>query len=264
MADETALDAATRLLSKAQQIGWFATVRMGFRKALRPWLRKRHRAHVLRQPYRVERRDLAAAFGVTPEHLPAAVKRVRLALTQRLPVSPESVVTIRELYEQRAPEVRRATIESADRICRHVFDLLGSGPTDLGATIDWHRDFKSGYRWNPDQCFLDVAHGHEAGVDIKVPWELSRGHHLVLLAQAALLTGDLKYTKECLAQLNSWIEANPTGFGVNWACPMDVAIRAVNWLWALALLVESPLITVDWLGDVIASLVAHAPLSWMP
>ncbi len=257
MADKAELDIATRLLSTVQQIGWLATVRMGFRKALRPWLTRRHRAHVLRQPYRVERSDLAAAFGVTPEDLPAVIKRVRLALTQRLPVSAESVATIRKLYEQRAPEVRHATIESADRICRHVFDLLGSGPTELGAMIDWHRDFKSGYRWNPDQCFLDVAHGHEAGVDIKVPWELSRGHHLVLLAQAALLTSDPKYAKECLAQLSSWINANPPGYGVNWACPMDVAIRAVNWLWGLALLAELPLITEDLLADILASLVAH-------
>ncbi len=63
MASEVELDVATRLLSKAQQIGWVATVRMGVRKALRPWLTWRHRAHVLRQPYRVEKQDLAAAFS---------------------------------------------------------------------------------------------------------------------------------------------------------------------------------------------------------
>ncbi|MGC3976519.1 MAG: alginate lyase family protein [Nitrospira sp.] len=154
--------------------------------------------------------------------------------------------------------MREATIASADRICGHVFDLLGSGPVALGETIDWHRDFKSGYRWNPEQCFLDVGHGHhEAGVDIKVPWELSRGYHLVLLAQATLLTGDSKYAQECLSQLTSWIATNPTGRGVNWSCPMDVAIRAVNWLWALALLAESPLITTDWFTGVLGSLVAH-------
>jgi hypothetical protein len=57
--------------------------------------------------------------------------------------------------------------------------------------------------------------------------------------------------------MTSWIEANPTGCGVNWACPMDVAIRAVNWLWALALLAGSPLMTEVWLTEVLASLVAH-------
>jgi hypothetical protein len=97
----------------------------------------------------------------------------------------------------------------------------------------------------------------KSGVDIKVPWELSRGHHLVLLAQTALLSGDEKYARECLAQMTSWIDANPTAQGVNWACPMDVAIRAVNWLWSLGLLAESPLMTEAWLTEVLASLVAH-------
>ena len=219
MAHDPELDVVARLGSKAQHIGWLATVRMGFRKALRPWRKSRHRAHVLQRPYRVDRQDLAVAFGVTLEALPAAAERMRTVLAQRLPVSSNSVAAIRAFYEQQAPRMREATIESADRICDHVFDLLGSGPVALGATIDWHRDFKSGYRWNPELCFLDVAHGHEAGVDIKVPWELSRGHHLVLLAQATLLTGDHKYARECLRQLSSWIEANPTGYGVNWACP---------------------------------------------
>lgn len=257
MGNEVVLGFSARLLSKAQHVGWFATVRMSCRKALRPWLTSRHRARVLRQPYRVERSDLASALDVTLEDLPAAVERVRVALTQRLPVSPQHHEAIRRVYMDEAPGLREATIASADRICAHVFDLLGSGPVALGTTIDWHRDFKSGYRWNPDQCFLDVSHGHHAGVDIKVPWELSRGHHLVLLAQTALLTGNSKYAQECLSQLTGWIEGNPTGWGVNWACPMDVAIRAVNWLWSLVLLAESPLITTDWLADVLASLVAH-------
>ena len=257
VADEANPDFAARLLIKVQHIGWFAATRMGFRKALRPLRRRRQRARLAQRPYRVERGDLAVAFGVGPEGLPVAVQHIRLALSRRLPVSSVSVEEIRALYERQAPALRQATIESADRICRHVFDLLGSGPVALGATIDWHRDFKSGYRWNSDECFLDVAHGHEAGVDIKVPWELSRGHHLVLLAQTFLLTGDSKYATECVAQLSSWIETNPAGYGVNWACPMDVAIRAVNWLWAVALLAGSPLITDKWLEEVLASLVAH-------
>ncbi len=257
MSSEAPLDFAARLLSKVQHIGLLATVRMGIRKAIRPLRVRRHRAHVLRQPYRVSRGELAAALGVTPGDLSAVVGRIRGSLNQRLPISAESVAAIRGLYEQQAPGVLEATIESADRICGHVFDLLGSGPVALGTTIDWHRDFKSGYRWNPDQCFLDVAHGHEVGVDIKVPWELSRGHHLVLLAQTALLSGDETYARECLAQMTSWIDANPTAQGVNWACPMDVAIRAVNWLWSLGLLAESPLMTEAWLTEVLASLVAH-------
>jgi len=57
--------------------------------------------------------------------------------------------------------------------------------------------------------------------------------------------------------MTAWMEANPPGYGVNWACPMDVAIRAVNWIWALALLVDRPEATTRWFSEVIASLVSH-------
>ncbi|HMZ56785.1 MAG TPA: hypothetical protein PLT48_18195, partial [Nitrospira sp.] len=136
MGNEAVLGFSARLLSKAQHVGWFATVRMSCRKALRPWLTSRHRARVLRQPYRVERSDLASALDVTLEDLPAAVERVRVALTQRLPVSPQHHEAIRRVYMDEAPGLREATIASADRICAHVFDLLGSGPVALGTTID--------------------------------------------------------------------------------------------------------------------------------
>ena len=40
-----------------------------------------------------------------------------------------------------------AVINDAETICRHEFNLLGSGVTDWGNPIDWHIDPVSGYRW---------------------------------------------------------------------------------------------------------------------
>jgi hypothetical protein len=191
------------------------------------------------------------------EEIPAVVGRVGAALACRLPVSPGHAPVIRALYADRAPKALAAMIESADNICNHVFDILGSGPVALGDVIDWHLDFKSGHRWDARQFYLDFPPEQSEGVDIKVPWELSRGHHLVLLAQTALLTGETKYSTECMAQMTDWIAANRPGFGVNWVCPMDVAIRAVNWLWALALLSERPNVSEIWMKDILAALVTH-------
>ena len=245
-----------RLRSKVDNIGLGATLVMGMRKMFRPFLSRWQRFQVTREPYRVDRKDLAAALA-TADDMHFVVARMRRELTHRLPAAPDDGPAIRGLYEDCAPGLLAATIESADQVCNHVFNLLGSGPVALGETIDWHQDFKSGYRWNPDICFLDIAHGHEPGVDIKVPWELSRCHHLVLLAQTALLTGESKYSSECVAQMTSWIAANSPGYGVNWACPMEVAIRAVNWLWALAFIAESPAVSDAWLTEVLAMLVSH-------
>jgi hypothetical protein len=139
-------------------------------------------------------------------------------------------------YRRHFPEAVQAKIQEADLICEHVFDLLGSGPRKLSASgagyrpIDWHSDFKSGYRWNARQFHRNIRYGHIEGVDIKVPWELSRFGHLNLLGQAYLLTNDHRYSTEFMDQITDWIDNNPVGFGVNWKCTMDVAIRAANWL----------------------------------
>jgi hypothetical protein len=140
----------------------------------------------------------------------------------------------RELF----PKATQARIRQADTICDHVFDLLGSGPTRLSPPgppyrlIDWHCDFKSGYRWNPRDFYRDIPYGHVEGVDIKVPWELSRFQHLTTLGQAYVLTGNGTYAAEFVNQIGDWVRSNPVGFGVNWKCTMEVAIRAANWLTA--------------------------------
>ena len=139
-------------------------------------------------------------------------------------------------------------VDRPNAILAHRFDLLGSGPTDLGPEIDWSRDFRGGRRWPLRHAsLLRVSHGD--GSDIKVPWELSRFQHLPLLAA----TG---YPDEVGAQLESWIAANPVELGPNWASTMDVAIRAANWSAALALCAEEAAAK-PWFEPVLGSLLMH-------
>jgi hypothetical protein len=101
--------------------------------------------------------------------------------------------------------------------------------------IDWQVDFKSGYRWDPRTWHMDIPIGRDPGVDVKVPWELSRGHHLVALALAGSGCQVDGASDELSLQLVDWVAANPVRFGVNWRSAMDTSIRAANWCWALAL-----------------------------
>ncbi len=129
-------------------------------------------------------------------------------------------------------EEKEKIIVHADQVVGHKFDLLGSGLVDLGQKINWHKDFISGKVWpnvKSDQIeTLDL----DDESDIKVPWELSRFQHLPSLGKAYLLTSDEKYMNEFVTEITDWQFENPLGVGVNWAGPMDVAIRAVNWIWA--------------------------------
>ena len=98
--------------------------------------------------------------------------------------------------------------------------------------IDWHVDFKSGFRWSPATWGRSIAYGHLPGVDVKLPWELARMQHLVALAYAHGCSADPTLAAEFRHQVLDFLGANPPGWGVNWTCPMDVAIRAVNLLMA--------------------------------
>ncbi len=155
------------------------------------------------------------------------------------------------------PEAIPAVIESAEHICCHRFDLLGSGLTEVGPQIDWHRDFKRGYRWNPRAFSARLRYGNVIGADVKVPWELSRFQHLATLGKAYWLTSDDRYAAEFVAQITHWMAENPPQFGVNWACTMEVAIRAFNWLWGYAFFHKAPQVTPDFRRALAGSLLAH-------
>jgi hypothetical protein len=71
------------------------------------------------------------------------------------------------------------------------------------------------------------------GVDVKVPWELSRMQHLPQLALTYLrieheMPEREKIKAEFRNQVLDFVATNPPDYGVNWVCTMDVAIRATN------------------------------------
>lgn len=144
--------------------------------------------------------------------------------------------------------------------------------------IDWHLDFKSGYRWSENTWYGDIRFGDLPGVDVKVPWELSRMQHLPTLAlachfAAAGIAGfetPETYTREFRNQVLDFVATNPPGFGVNWACAMDVAIRIANLLAARDIIIACGTRLDDEFEAIfVASVRAHARhiaanLEWSP
>ena len=197
------------------------------------------------------------AISVSPADVAAALggRDTRSALLSAADALPSVGRWVAELGVLE-PAVKDRLLAAADRVLAHEFDLLGSDPTELGSTIDWHRDFKSGRRWPLDHISRIVV-SYPDDSDIKVPWELSRCQHLPLLALAYRLTTDQRYVEEIGTQISAWIDANPVEFGVNWQCTMDVAIRAVNWVAALTLCAPDPAIQ-PWLDQATTTLLMHA------
>jgi hypothetical protein len=129
------------------------------------------------------------------------------------------------------PRAKAEILEAAEAVLAHEFDLLGSGPVRLGERLPWHEDFKTGRRWPLAYCHDIDYDDFGRPSDVKVPWELSRCQHFAILGQAFVLTGDERFAQEFVAEVTDWVEANPWARGVNWACTMDVALRAVSWIW---------------------------------
>ena len=72
-----------------------------------------------------------------------------------------------------------------------------------------------------------IRRGTGLETDIKLIWDYSRGHALFL--NAATAPGEVA---DSVAFLRRWTAATADMNGPAWTCAMDVAIRAVNWIFA--------------------------------
>ncbi|KTD24332.1 Uncharacterized protein conserved in bacteria [Legionella lansingensis] len=163
--------------------------------------------------------------------------------------------------------INRANLSKAQQIWQYVDEDY--------QPIDWQLDFKSGYRWSERTLSKKIQFGHKLGVDVKVPWELARMQHLPQMALAVWdseLDEGIKHQiqKEYQNQVLDFMATNPPGFGVNWVCPMDIAIRAVNWLLAKDLFLASQIRFPEYFETLMAkSIYEHgkyiiANLEWYP
>jgi len=118
-------------------------------------------------------------------------------------------------------------VEDADRICSGQLRVFGINSNTFKDGIRWHRDYYTGYEW-PLKPFNRIYDPNDSGVDLNVPFEISRLQFVPTLIQAYEITKESKYVLRLMELIDSWIEKNPLYFGVNWWSCMDVGLRAVN------------------------------------
>lgn len=101
----------------------------------------------------------------------------------------------------------------------------------LGAMPVWRRDWKTGQE-SGLQYFRKVRYLDPDQVgDHKRVWEPARHQHLVLLAQAALLGGGAECVARIERQIIDFLDTNPFQQGMHWASALEVAFRALSWIW---------------------------------
>ncbi len=125
----------------------------------------------------------------------------------------------------------------ADNAVNHRFAFFTEMLRDHGESINWQKDYASARDYANGEA-LKPAHElnfmqSEHGSDVKYAWELSRCQWFTWLGMAHLLdVHNKRYAQAFERDVRSWIAENPLGMGINWTMPMEVAIRASNWILA--------------------------------
>lgn len=164
-----------------------------------------------------------------------------------------TLATIRMRY----PQQEEAILRKAQRIEAGTFDLLGYRDLTFGDPIDWHHD-PANAKTSPLIHWSRIPYLDPGRVgDHKIIWELNRHQYFATLGQAYWFTGKERYAKTWVAHLTSWMDANPPNMGINWVSSLEVAFRAISWLWALQYFRLSPALTPDILRRMVGVLYQH-------
>ena len=133
----------------------------------------------------------------------------------------------------------------AERFAAGNILLLGCQIAAPGGGYDWHRDYGSQARWPLDH-FARIRFMDGDGADVKYPWELSRMYWIAWLGNAHRTSSDERWANEFQRIVSDWQRQNPRDQGVNWAMPMEVAIRGFWLACGYSLFAGAPSIGSDW------------------
>jgi hypothetical protein len=139
-----------------------------------------------------------------------------------------------------AAAAAESAVAAADRLLAGEWSVLGTPRSDIVAP-DWFWDPVTGRRAPQERLAFAVDHRDETQTgNVKAVWELSRHHHLTVLASAYWLTGDERYADVVADQLRSWWRENPFLSGVHWTSGIEIGVRLISWAWVRRLLDDWP------------------------
>ena len=153
--------------------------------------------------------------------------RLNLAADTPLPLLPNPDAAAKSVRDS---EYAHRLLAIADQIVQGripIFDQV----IDYGPKVSWRRDPVRGTEM-PTRYFRLIPYLDPAAVgDHKFVWEVNRHQHLVLLAQAYVISGREEFAQHVLTQLEDWWKENPFQRGMNWTSALEVGFRALSWIW---------------------------------
>lgn len=216
------------------------------------------RQALYRRRERFDESGLRVAFGAS-----SADELVARALDDRVPVWCD-VSQRNSVCEALAavPGARERALERAREALHQRFDVFGT-PVAFGEgrPVDWATDPVSGYAW--PVVPVERLPQPVAGADPKYPWVLGRLDSVVALGQGAWVSDDAaersRFARAFVTQTLDFLQANPVGQGVQWTCPMEVALRAANLAQALLMFSDAENVRrPEFLVPVLCAIAEHA------
>ena len=206
---------------KLKKLRWMSPAEIRWRIAVEMG-RRRERSHLRQASSTNKFNDIETGR----ELLASCVRLVPGSDLAQLEMLGEQHPTVLERYKLAAAGNAEAILNARWTILGHPFDLTGA--------INWHQDVRTGYEW-PRDFHADLPLYDLSGeTDIKYPWELSRHQFLCELVRNYQLNNDDESAIRVRELMLDWIAQNPLYEGVNWTSALEVAMRAISWIWALA------------------------------
>jgi hypothetical protein len=159
------------------------------------------------------------------------------------------------------PGARERALERAEAALRQEFRVFGTRVAfGEGRPVDWSLDPLSGYRYPLEP--VEQLQLVRPGTDPKYSWVFGRLDSVVALGQGYWAEEDeqarARFARAFVLQTLDFLQANPPGQGVQWACTMEVALRGANLAQALAMFAEAPEVQrPEFLVPVLSALAEH-------
>lgn len=183
----------------------------------------------------LDNKDWPKAQGILLQHMRARFTE-KSSSQPRFFLSYQQHDALQKVADQVFNESQREDYAHAERLLARTFQYLGL-EAQFENEVNWCRDPLSQREWSKkfytEMKFYGQRDGaHELPGDVKNVWELNRHHHFTVLGKMYWLTGEERFATELLAHCESWIAQNPFLWGINWTSALEVAMRALSWIWA--------------------------------
>ena len=138
-----------------------------------------------------------------------------------------------EQFISALPETdKNLIIDIADKAIDGKILAFSSVELDYGNPISWHYNPITKAKIQNNIRWWEIPDFSEELGDIKIIWEASRLTHFIYFARAYLITKDKKYYNAFSSELEHWLRGNKYGYGANYKCGQECALRMISALFA--------------------------------